>query len=329
MAGVLAFALLDLSLGSVSIPFGEVLSSLFGIDGPSPQWQNIVLFFRLPRMLTAILAGGGLAVSGLLMQTFFRNPLAGPFVLGISSGASLGVALLVLAGTSFILPFLSALPSIVSMAVAGSIAVLLIIMLVANKIKDSTSLLIVGLMFGSIASAIVGILQFFSNAKQIQGYLIWTFGSLGGISWADMPIFILLITSGLLFAFLLFKPLNVLILGEEYAQSMGINIKRAKNLILLVTGLLAGTVTALCGPIAFIGIAVPHLTRTFFSSQDHKLLIPAVAFVGAGLMILCDIISQMPWNEYVLPINAVTSVVGAPVVIWMILRKSELGKSFN
>ena len=321
--------LLDLTLGSVKIPLKEVISILLGGDSDNPSWENIILLFRFPRVITALLVGSGLSISGLLMQTFFRNPLAGPFVVGISSGASLGVALLVMAGSVISFGFLTDTISIVIAASLGSALVLTMILAVSNKIKDSTTLLIIGLMFGSISGAVVGVLQFFSSAEQLQSYMIWTFGSLGGVSWQELPLFALIVVPGILLSFSLFKPLNALILGENYARSLGVNIKKVRIVILLATSLLAGTITAFAGPIAFIGIAVPHLTRVLFTSSDHKVLIPAVALSGAILMIFCDIIAQLPGSSHVLPINAVTSIIGAPVIIWIIVRKRNVGRSFS
>lgn len=329
LTSLVLFFLLDLTLGSVHIPFGHVLEILTGQETDNPGWENIILLFRLPRVITALLVGSGLAISGLLMQTFFRNPLAGPFVLGISSGASLGVALLVLAGSVISIGIFTSSLSIVIAASLGSALVLTMILSVSSKIKDSTTLLIIGLMFGSISGAIVGVLQFFSSAEQLQSYMIWTFGSLGGVSWQELPLFAVIIVPGILLSFALFKPLNALVLGENYAQSIGVNIKKIRIYILFATSILAGTITAFAGPIAFIGIAVPHLTRVLFQSSDHRILIPAVALTGAILMVICDIISQLPGSSHVLPINAVTSIIGAPVVIWIIVRKRNIGRSFS
>ncbi len=326
---LLIIFLLDLTLGSVDIPVKQVISILAGQETENLSWENIILLFRLPRVITALLVGSGLSISGLLMQTFFRNPLAGPFVLGISSGASLGVALLVLAGSVISFGVLTNTISIVIAASLGSGLVLAMILAISNKIKDSTTLLIIGLMFGSISGAIVGVLQFFSSAEQLQSYMIWTFGSLGGVSWQEIPLFALIIIPSILLSFALFKPLNALVLGENYAQSLGVNIRQTRIFILLATSLLAGTITAFAGPIAFIGIAVPHLTRILFTTSNHKILLPAVALSGAILMILCDIISQLPGSSHVLPINAVTSIIGAPVIIWIIVRKRNISRSFS
>ena len=327
--GLIVLFFLDISLGSVDIPFSEIIKIMTGQATENKSWENIILLFRLPRVITALLVGSGLAVSGLLMQTFFRNPLAGPFVLGISSGASLGVAMLILAGTVVSLGFLTNTLSIVIAASIGSAVVLGLVLSVSSKIKDSATLLIVGLMFGSISGAIVGVLQYFSSAEQLQSYMIWTFGSLGGVSWNELPVFAGVVLPGLLLALSLFKPLNALIMGENYAQSLGVNIKQTRFLVLLATSLLAGTITAFAGPIAFVGIAVPHLTRVIFTTSDHKILLPAVALSGAILMIICDIIAQLPGSAQMLPINAVTSIIGAPVVIWIIVRKRNIGRSFG
>jgi len=253
--------------------------------------------------------------------------LAGPFVLGISSGASLGVALMVMAGFTGVF-LVNSLGIIVAASVGAGLAFSLV--LVASiRIKDSATLLIIGLMVGSITGAIVGTLQYFSSAKQLQAFTIWTFGSLSNVNISDLPLFMAVIGLGLLTAYLLFKPMNAILLGEQYAQSMGVNIGWLRNGILISTGLLAGVVTAYCGPIAFVGIAVPHLTRVVFTTTDHKKLIPAVFLMGSVLLLVCDIVAQLPGNEHVLPINVVTSILGAPVVIWVILKKRNLGTSFS
>lgn len=326
LALLLAF-LLDIWLGSVRIPVKEVFNVLIGGSVENQAWEKIILLFRLPKAATAIMAGGALAVSGLMMQSFFRNPLAGPFVLGISSGASLGVALMVMAGFTGVF-LVNSLGIIVAASVGAGLAFSLV--LVASiRIKDSATLLIIGLMVGSITGAIVGTLQYFSSAKQLQAFTIWTFGSLSNVNISDLPLFMAVIGLGLLTAYLLFKPMNAILLGEQYAQSMGVNIGWLRNGILISTGLLAGVVTAYCGPIAFVGIAVPHLTRVVFTTTDHKKLIPAVFLMGSVLLLVCDIVAQLPGNEHVLPINVVTSILGAPVVIWVILKKRNLGTSFS
>jgi len=323
---------MNISLGSVYIPFQKIFATLTGQSIENEGWRNIILQFRLPKAITAILVGSGLGISGLLMQTLFRNPLAGPFVLGISSGASLGVALAILAGMTFGF-------SLTQMGIGGSwiltisaslgaILVLLVVVLVSLKVKDSMSLLIIGLMFGSATSAIVTVLQFFSKAESIQAYLIWTFGSLGGVTWQELQIFISLVLLTLFAAFMLSKKLNALLLGDNYARSMGLNITNTRLLIIIATALLAGTITAFCGPIAFIGIAIPHITRLIFNTSNHKILFPMVVLCGAILMLICDIIAQIPGREYTLPINAVTSVFGAPLVIWLVVRRKNFSKTF-
>ncbi len=325
--------LVDVSLGSVFIPFKSIIAILFGDDTSNEAWYYIIMQFRIPKAITAILAGVGLSISGLQMQTLFRNPLAGPFVLGISSGASLGVALLLLAGFSIsqVLDFEITMGSGLQVVAAtvGAALVLLMVMLVSLRIRDSMTLLIVGLMFGSATGALVSVLQFFSNKDQLQEYLLWTFGSLGGLSWGEVMIFTPTILLGAALSVLFIKPLNALLLGEHYAQSMGVNLKTSRFWIIISTSILAGSITAFCGPIAFIGIAVPHLTRLLINTADHRVLIPAVALCGAILMLFCDIISQVPFSDSALPINIITSLIGAPIVIWVILRGKNIGKSFS
>ncbi len=322
------FFLLDLSFGSVTIPFADTLAILTGKTGEHQAWEQIILLFRLPRVLTALAVGAGLSVSGLLMQTLFRNPLAGPFVLGISSGASLGVALLVMAGSMVPLGFLVGKVSILLAAALGAALVLLAVLVLARNIADSTTLLILGLMFGSITGAIVSVLQFYSQAEVLQSFVVWTFGSLSNVRWDDMPLFFSLVMLGLVLAFLVHKPLNAFILGEKQAKSVGVNVRQTRVFILVATSILAGAITAYCGPIAFIGLAVPHLTRVVFTTANHKVLIPAVGLTGALLMIVTDFIAQLPGSAHVLPINAVTAIIGGPVVIWVIVRHKNIGRGF-
>lgn len=324
---------IDISLGSISIPIKSVLAILFGGENINEAWQYIIFEFRIPKAITAILAGAGLSISGLQMQTLFRNPLAGPFVLGISSGASLGVAVLILAGLSIsqlmgLEIFLGSGLQVLA-ATLGAAFVLLLVMLVSLRIRDSMTLLIVGLMFGSATGALVSVLQFFSNKDQLQEYLLWTFGSLGGLSRQEILVFIPTIFLGVAVSVFFIKPLNAFLLGEHYAQSMGVNLKSSRFWIIISTSILAGSITAFCGPIAFIGIAVPHLTRLVINTADHKILIPAVALCGAILMLTCDIISQIPFSDSALPINVITSLIGAPIVIWVILRGKNISKSFS
>ncbi len=322
----------NLSLGNVQIPFSQIALGLSGQEIEKEIWSNIFYYFRLPRALSAVFVGVGLAVSGLQMQTLFRNPLAGPFVLGISSGASLGVAILVLASYSFGGWLSGAAISswaTVFAASLGSGFVFFIILFISFRIKDTMGLLIIGIMMASIAGSIVGFLQYFSSAEQIQVFLIWTFGSLGGIDWVELSVFIPVILAGVMIAFFMAKPLNAFVLGDNYAKSLGMNVTRGRILIIISTCILAGSVTAFAGPIAFIGLAVPHLTRMLFSTADHRKLLPLVALMGAIFLLICDIIAQLPGREEVLPINIVTSFVGAPVVIWIILKKRDIKKSLN
>ena len=274
-----------------------------------------------------MLSGGGLAVSGLLMQTLFRNPLAGPFVLGLSSGASLGVALLILGagifGASFG-GFLLGSWSLVIASAVGSFLVLLAVLSVTFKVKDTMTILIIGLMFGSVTAAVVSVLSYFSNAEQLQQFVFWSFGTLGNVSWDGILILVCCIAIGLLISMFTIKALNALLLGENYAKSMGINLKLATFWIIIATSLLAGSINAFTGPIAFVGLAVPHLTRQYINSSNHMVLLPAVFMSGAVLMLICDTVAQLPFSELTLPINAITSLIGAPVVIWLLVRKRKL-----
>lgn len=331
---LVAAFLLSLAIGSVTIPLDEIVRVLLGGQASRDAWTNIILKFRLPKAVTALLAGAALGVGGLQMQTLFRNPLADPYVLGISSGASLGVALVVLSiGTTGIILFGGVnLLADVSLAVAaslGSAAVLGIVLLVARRVTSSVTLLILGLMFGYAVSALVSLLLYFSIAERIQTYLNWTFGSFGGVTWSQMVVFAPAILIGLGLAFLLAKPLNALLLGETYARSMGMNVPRARRLIIVSTALLAGSVTAFCGPIGFLGIAVPHICRSLLNTSDHRVLIPATILLGGGVALLADLIAQAPGSQVVLPLNAVTALIGAPVVIWIILRGRGLQATFE
>jgi iron complex transport system permease protein len=329
---LILLTILNISLGSVYIPFQKIIATLTGQSIDNEGWHNIIVQFRLPKAITAILVGSGLGISGLLMQTLFRNPLAGPFVLGISSGASLGVAIAILAGMTFGIGLtqmgIGGSWILTISASLGAILVLAVVILVSLKVQDSMSLLIIGLMFGSATSAIVTVLQFFSKAESIQAYLVWTFGSLGGVTWEELQIFIPVVVITLIGSFMLSKTLNALLLGDNYARSLGVNINTSRLLIVVVTAVLAGTITAFCGPIAFIGIAIPHITRLIFNTANHKILFPMVILCGAILMLICDMVAQMPGKEYTLPINAVTSVFGAPLVIWLVIRRKSFSKTF-
>ena len=317
----------NISLGSVSIPFTDVFAIIFGNDTIKDSWQTIVINFRIPKAITAILVGSGLSISGLLMQTLFRNPLAGPFVLGISSGASLGVALLILGSSVFGGIFLAVSFSNWAIAIAsslGSFLVLSAVIIAANKVRNTMSILIIGLMFGSFTAAIISVLSYFSEAQEIQQYVFWSFGSLGNLSWDELLIFFVIYAIGITGVFAIIKPLNSLLLGENYAKSLGINVKQSRVIILVITSLLTGVITAFSGPIAFIGLAVPHLAKLIFTTSNHKILIPATALTGAIVLLICDIIAQVPTSEFTLPINAITSLFGAPVVIWLLIRKKKI-----
>lgn len=326
--------LLNVALGSVDIPLSEIVRILMGGEASQTAWRQIVINIRIPRAVTAVLAGSALAVGGLQMQTLFRNPLAGPSVLGISAGASLGVAVVMLAAGSitsiFAIQQLSSLGSwlIVGAASVGSAAVLLLILLISVKIRDNVTLLIIGLMIGNITIALVSIWQYFSRPEQIQDYLMWTFGSLGGVPLSQLWIVGLVVLTGAGMALLMVKPLNGLLLGEQYARSIGLSVSGARIWIIISTSLLAGGITAFCGPIGFVGIAVPHLTRSLLGTNDHRVLIPGTLLMGALLLLACDIVAQVPGSTTTLPISAVTSMVGSPVVIWVIIQRKNLQASF-
>jgi iron complex transport system permease protein len=337
LVGLAAVLLLSLSMGSVAIPVEDILKVLTGNEPQKAVWTTIVRDFRLPKALTAILAGAALAVAGLEMQTIFRNPLADPFVLGINSGASLGVALVVLSAGLASASSAAALlagagllqdAGLVVAASIGAAVVMGLVLLVSRRVEGTTTLLILGLMIGYATSAVVSLLLYFSIAERIQAYVSWTFGSFGGVTWGQMRIFgpVNLIALGL--AFVLAKPLNALLLGEGYARSMGLNVRRARIGIIASASILAGTVTAFCGPIGFLGIAVPHLCRMLLNTSDHRMLIPATAILGAIVAVLADLIATLPGSQTVLPLNAVTALLGAPVVVWVILRQRRISSSF-
>ena len=301
---------LDVCSGSLWLwPFGDL----------SPMENNILHAIRLPKAVTAILAGAALSVSGLIMQTLFRNPLAGPYTLGVSSGASLGVALLTMLGT-VLSPFtfhLSTLGLPIA-ACVGATLVLLLVLAVSRRVTSNVSLLIVGMMFGSIAGALVSLLQNFANPDALKLFIVWTLGSLSSVGWSDMQLMLPILILGALFVLLTLKPLNGLLLGEDYARGLGINVPRTRLFIVLATGLLAGGVTAFCGPIAFIGVAVPHIARGIFRTSNHRVTIPASALLGACLLLVCDVLCSL--FTYPLPISTVSALFGAPVIIWIILK---------
>lgn len=327
---VLFLAILELALGSVRIPVADVLGVLTGSDGSQASFRTIILDSRLPRMLTAILAGSGLAMSGLLMQTYFRNPLAGPSVLGISSGASLGVSLLVLmaGGVGFMYKF-AGVGGNLAVAVAaglGAFGSLALIIWVARRMRSAVTLLIFGLMLGYITSAVIIVLQKGATPGALQAFVFWGMGSFSNTIGTSLTILGIAVGAGLSIVLGFTRSLNAMLLGSEYASSMGVNVRRVEILILLSTGLLAGVVTAFCGPVAFLGLAVPHLARGIMKSSNHLLLLPSVVLVGMTLALGCDLLSRIPLSNGYLPLNAVTSIVGAPIILWIILRNKRLGE---
>ncbi|MBP7731383.1 MAG: iron ABC transporter permease [Bacteroidales bacterium] len=312
---------LDIIFGSVTIPFHDILNSLFAND--NSNINTIIVKFRIPKAFTAILVGAALSVSGLQMQTVFRNPMAGPYVLGISAGASLGVAFVILGFSSWLEP--STVKSLGPWLIAaaswiGAGLVLIIILYIAVRIKDILTVLIIGIMLSSGISAIVSIMQYFSHETMLKSYVIWTMGNLGNVTSDQLFVMAICIIAGLLLSFISVKMLNLLLLGEKYAHTLGLNLKAARALIFTSTSLLAGTVTAFCGPIGFIGIAVPHIARILLKTSDHRKLIPATMLIGSAVLLFSDLVSQLPGSDKVLPLNAVTSLIGIPVVIWIILR---------
>lgn len=325
---IVGFFILNLLLGSVSIPIDNIIDILLGRDNDNLIWHNIILKSRLPQSLTAMMAGAGLAVSGLLMQTVFRNPLAGPSVLGISSGASLGVACVVLLSGSIGGVALSKLGvigevTITLSAIIGSLLIMAIIAFVAQKVRGNVTLLIMGVMIGYIANAIIGVLKFFSAEEDIRAYVIWGLGSFSRVSGGQTSVFILLMLVLLPLSFFLIKSLNLLLLGDSYAQNLGLNIKRARLLVIGCSGVLVAVVTAYCGPIVFLGLAVPHICRGLFHTSNHAIILPASLLGGASLALLCNLIARMPGFEGALPVNSVTALVGAPVVMWVLFKRRK------
>jgi iron complex transport system permease protein len=314
-------------LGSVSIPIKDVFNSLTGGNAAKETWHYIIINYRLPKAITAILVGIGLSISGLLMQTLFRNPLAGPYVLGLSSGASLGVATVILGATLLPVSLSSILLSSYGIVLAsslGSFVVLMAVLAVAQRLRDTMAILIVGLMFGSLTSSIVGTLTYFSTAEQLQKFTFWSLGNLGNLSWSSIVILFICVTVGLLLSLFSIKPLNALLLGENYARSLGMNYEKTRLIIIFATSILAGSITAYAGPIAFIGLAVPHIAKLVFQTSNHTVLFWSTLLFGAIIMLICDSISQLPGSDITLPINAVTSIFGAPIVIWLLIRKRKM-----
>lgn len=320
---IIIFFALDLSLGSVSIPVETFWDSLWG-EPIKKSWSYILYDFRIPKALTACLVGAGIATTGLQMQTLFNNPLADTSILGISNGASLGVAIFVLVPHLLPMLFPAAVHNnywgLITAAIIGAFSVLLIVSIIAIRMRDVVSLLIIGVMLGFIASSIVSVLQYFSDPETIQSFVIWTFGSIAGTTWTQLYFLIPVVSLGLFFSLLLPKNMNALLLGENYAKNAGINVTATRIALVTLTGIITGTLTAFVGPIAFVGIAVPHVARILFCTANHQILIPATMLLGMLLMLCCDIISQLPGSGTTLPINAVTSILGAPIVIFVIMK---------
>ena len=322
--------LLDLSAGAVRIPLRELFHILFSGSGGDETSRFIMEKIRLPKACTAVLAGCGLSIGGLQMQTLFRNPLAEPGVLGITAGASLGVAAVMLAGgsmaTLYAIKELSGGGSwmVTGAACIGAAGVMFFVLVLSRRVRDNVTMLIIGLMISSVTIAVTSVWQYFSNPEEVKEYLLWTFGSLGGVSGSQLLILAITIAAGLAVAFLSSKMLDALLLGENYARSMGLTVERARLIIICSTSLLVGSITAFCGPIGFLGIAVPHLARGAFNTANHRILMPACCLIGSILLLLCDSIAQWPGSQTVLPINIVTSLVGAPMVIFLLLRTRKL-----
>ncbi len=311
-----ALFLCDIGFGSVRLPFGALF-------GDNQLYHEIIYNFRLPKALTAVITGAAISVAGLLMQTLFRNPLAGPYVLGVSSGASLGVAVYILAGSLLPAAVAQSGWGLVGAATVGAISVLLLVLAVSFRVRQAVSLLIVGIMFGQIAGSLVTILQNASDPDSLKLFVVWTFGSLSAVGWNYMWVMLPLAVVGFAIAFGIQKQLNGLLLGENYAQGLGVNITRTRTLIIAAVALLAGATTAFTGPIAFIGMAVPHLVRGLFRTSDHRIALPGCMLCGASLLMVCDLATQLPAQGYTLPINAVSALIGAPIIIWIILKNSS------
>ena len=327
LAAIVVLVVVNLLLGTVSIPMPEVCRILIG-EGSNEIWTNIVISSRLPQTLTAIVAGAGLAVSGLQMQTVFRNPLAGPSVLGISNGSALGVAFVVLLSGRLGGVALSQLgywgeAAMSVAAIVGALAVLLLIMWVAQKVKGNVTLLIIGVMIGYLANAIIGVLKFLAPEEDVKAFVVWGLGSFSRVSGDEMMLFVVLMCVLLPLAFLLVKPLNLLLLGDRYAANLGLNIKRSRMLVIISSGILVAIVTAYCGPLMFIGMAVPHLARSLFRTSDHRILMPATALCGSVLALVCNLIARMPGFEGALPVNSVTALVGAPIIAMVIFQRRK------
>lgn len=326
---LLAF-LLDLSTGSVHISIKEILRDIFSPSTADPTAQFIISAIRIPKAFTAVLAGCALSVGGLQMQTLFRNPLADPSILGITAGASLGVAAVMLAGgsmaTLYAIKELGITGSwlIIGAACLGAGVVMMLVLVLGRRLRDNVMMLIVGIMIGSVTLALISIWQYFSNPEEVKDYLLWTFGSLGGVTAGQLPILAAVVAAGVIGAMLSAKMLDALLLGENYARSMGLSGRKARTIIICTTSLLAGSITAFCGPIGFIGIAVPHIARYLFNTSSHRILIPACCLLGTTLLLLCDTVAQLPGTQTALPVNIITAIIGSPVVIVLLLRQTTV-----
>ena len=321
---VMVLFTLNLLLGSVSIPAGDVVSILLGDETAKASWQFIILESRLPQAITATLCGAALAVSGLMLQTAFRNPLAGPSVFGVNSGAGLGVALVMLflgGGLSVGSVSITGFAAILLAAFVGAMTVMTIIFFFSTLVRNSVMLLIIGIMIGYMSNSAISLLNFFATDEGVKSYMVWGMGSFGGVSMANMPVFAIVTLAGLLGALLLIKPLNALMLGDRYAENLGVNILRVRNWLLIVTGLLTAITTAFCGPVAFIGLAVPHIARLLLTTDNHRQLLPATLLCGSVVALVCNLICYLPGESGVIPLNAVTPLIGAPVIIYVIARK--------
>lgn len=320
---LLALFALSLFMGAVRIPSGDVVSILMGHEAARPSWGYIVLKSRLPQAITAMLCGASLAVSGLMLQTAFRNPLAGPSIFGINSGASLGVALVMLLMGGSISAGAFSLTGFVAVLVAafvGAMLVMSIILLFSTVVRNPVMLLIIGIMIGYLANSAISLLNFFATEQGVQSYMIWGLGNFGGVTMEQMPAFAIISVVALGLSLLLIKPLNALLLGEQYAENLGINLQRVRNYLLFLTGLLTAITTAFCGPVAFIGLAVPHIARMLLTTDNHRVLMPATLLTGAVIALVCNIVCVLPGDAGVIPLNAVTPLIGAPVIIYVVAR---------
>lgn len=315
--------LLDLFVGAAEVPISSIIHLLK--NGTDNTVESIILFdFRLPKAISAIIVGAGLSVSGILMQSLFRNPLAGPYVLGVSSGASLMVAIIIMISGAGFFSLVASSWVIAISSFIGAFGVLLLVLVVATRVQDSVSLLIIGIMIAGLASSLVSLMQYFTTPELLQQFIVWTFGSLSSVNYEQLMILAPVVLIGVILSLVIQKKLNTLLLGDNYAQLLGVSMKKLRFTIIILTGFLAGSITAFAGPIVFVGVAVPHLARSILKTNDHGLLIPGSVFMGASLLLICDVIAQIPSANSALPINAVTSLIGAPIIIWIIIKNKRL-----